>query len=202
MGLKFKAALVSALTMVTLPAVAQSVGGHGSGGHGGHGGHGGSGGSHTASHPGSYGGGRTGLSSAFGHGSRVPFGWGYARPRVVVGLPLYWRTSPTIWRSPTTIIETVGPAPEPGAVWVPGYQAWDPVYHSYTWVPGRWDAPQQESRLWVSPHWENQNGSSVFMPGYWGGGDPGMQPNVPNDATQALPTTAGTPPAVDLRDGL
>lgn len=50
---------------------------------------------------------------------------------------------------PTAVVTPVGPAPQPGYVWVPGY--WDWVGGRWVWVEGRWILPPRPHAVWVTP---------------------------------------------------
>jgi len=66
---------------------------------------------------------------------------------------------------PVAVVETPGPAPHPGWVWVSGYHRWDG--HRYVWVHGHWAKPPHRGAVWVAHHWEQRNGGWVLVQGYW-----------------------------------
>ncbi len=57
------------------------------------------------------------------------------------------------------------PMPEPGAVWTPGYWAWN--NDDYYWVPGVWVEPPQPGLLWTPGYWAFVGGAYLFHRGYW-----------------------------------
>jgi len=67
--------------------------------------------------------------------------------------------------APPQSAETVGPAPSPNAVWIPGY--WDYNGSGYAWAAGHWEIPPPSSQSYVAAHWENRGGTYVFVRGYW-----------------------------------
>jgi len=58
------------------------------------------------------------------------------------------------------------PIPAPGALWTPGYWAWN--NEDYYWVPGTWAEPPQPGLLWTPAYWAFVGGVYVFNRGYWG----------------------------------
>ena len=63
------------------------------------------------------------------------------------------------------VYERRGPPPEPGNVWINGYQRYDGDH--YVWNPGRYERPPHEHAVWVSHHWEHRHGSWVLVEGHW-----------------------------------
>lgn len=61
--------------------------------------------------------------------------------------------------------EVIPPQPAPNAVWVAGYWIYDG--RTYTWSGGHWEIPPPMARAYVAGHWENRNGQTVYVPGYW-----------------------------------
>ena len=62
--------------------------------------------------------------------------------------------------------EVIPVRPDPAAVWVGGY--W--VFNSnrrYEWMPGRWEFPPPNCRVFVPPHWARQGEGYVYVQGYW-----------------------------------
>jgi hypothetical protein len=60
------------------------------------------------------------------------------------------------------------PCPEEGALWVPGYWAYDYDFSDYYWVPGTWVMAPEVGFLWT-PGWWGWGGSAfIFHEGYWG----------------------------------
>ncbi len=66
---------------------------------------------------------------------------------------------------PRAIVETRGPAPGPGYVWIPGYHNWDGSRH--VWVAGRWERPPRPGARWEAHRWVRRNGGYVLMEGHW-----------------------------------
>jgi hypothetical protein len=61
--------------------------------------------------------------------------------------------------------EYVPAQPAPGAVWIPGYWAFDG--YRYVWVGGCWQVPPPYHYAYVGPHWAYRGGGYVFIRGYW-----------------------------------
>jgi hypothetical protein len=59
------------------------------------------------------------------------------------------------------------PCPEDGALWVPGYWAWDDEEADYYWIPGTWVLPPQPGLLWTPAYWSWDDGAYIFHDGYW-----------------------------------
>lgn len=57
--------------------------------------------------------------------------------------------------------------PEEGALWTPGFWAWDEDDADYYWVPGTWVMPPQPGLLWTPAYWGWDNGAYGFHDGYW-----------------------------------
>ena len=66
---------------------------------------------------------------------------------------------------PAAIVETRGPAPGAGYVWIPGYHRWDGEH--YVWVAGKWDMPPHPHQAWVAHRWVKRNGGYVLVEGHW-----------------------------------
>ncbi len=66
---------------------------------------------------------------------------------------------------PAPIVETRGPAPERGFVWIAGYHAWDG--NRYVWTPGRWERPPHPHAVWVAHRWVHRHGGWVLIEGHW-----------------------------------
>jgi len=60
--------------------------------------------------------------------------------------------------------ELIGPPPEPGYVWLPGYWQW--VGNRHQWVDGHWTAPRP-GRQWVPHQWVRQGDGWRLNPGHW-----------------------------------
>jgi hypothetical protein len=62
--------------------------------------------------------------------------------------------------------EVVSVQPAPGAVWIPGYWAFDG--YRYVWVSGGWQMPPPYHYAYVAPHWVYRGGRGyIFVRGYW-----------------------------------
>lgn len=68
-------------------------------------------------------------------------------------------------RPPAAIVETRGPAPGPGFVWIAGYHRWDG--RAYAWVPGRWERPPRPHAVWVAHRWVKRGHGWVLIEGHW-----------------------------------
>lgn len=66
---------------------------------------------------------------------------------------------------PPTPQETIPAQPAPNAVWVAGYWLYDG--RSYTWMAGHWETPPPMAKTYVPAHYENRDGQTVYVPGYW-----------------------------------
>ncbi len=66
---------------------------------------------------------------------------------------------------PPAPVDVMPPQPASNAVWAAGYWIFDG--RTYTWMAGHWEVPPPLARAYVAAHWENRNGQSVFVPGYW-----------------------------------
>jgi hypothetical protein len=62
--------------------------------------------------------------------------------------------------------EVIPSRPDPVAVWVGGYWVFNSNRH-YEWVPGRWEIPPPQYRVFVTPHWERRGEGFVYIRGYW-----------------------------------
>jgi len=58
--------------------------------------------------------------------------------------------------------------PQPGAMWTPGYWAYDQVQRGYYWIPGAWVPAPYEGALWTPGYWGWEGGRYFFHEGYWG----------------------------------
>jgi hypothetical protein len=68
-------------------------------------------------------------------------------------------------RPPAAVVETPGPRPGAGFVWIKGYHRWDGA--AYAWVPGRWERPPRPRARWVEHKWVRRNGGWVLQEGHW-----------------------------------
>lgn len=66
---------------------------------------------------------------------------------------------------PPPYAESVGPAPGPGWVYVPGYWTW--TGRRYVWVDGNWRRPPRQGHIWVSGAWVAHSGRYRYLPGRW-----------------------------------
>lgn len=59
--------------------------------------------------------------------------------------------------------------PEDGAIWVPGYWAWDDDDADYYWVPGTWVMAPEPGLLWTPAYWawDDDDGGYRYHDGYW-----------------------------------
>ncbi|MBV8847057.1 MAG: YXWGXW repeat-containing protein [Bryobacterales bacterium] len=97
------------------------------------------------------------LVSALGLASLAGCGGGGS---VGAGFSFYAPIAP-----PPPRIETFGPAPGPGFVWIDGY--WGYRNGGYAWVPGRWERPPRRGSVWVSGGWERRGDRWGYRPGHW-----------------------------------
>ena len=74
---------------------------------------------------------------------------------------VYYATVPP----PPVRVETYGPAPGAGYVWINGY--WGLRGNAYAWVPGYWGRPPHRRAVWVAPRWERVGGRYRFHEGRW-----------------------------------
>jgi len=73
---------------------------------------------------------------------------------------IYARTAP-----PPIRVETYGPAPGPGYVWMNGY--WSYRDNNYSWVSGRWEHPPRGQRRWEDGRWERRGDRYQWREGRW-----------------------------------
>jgi hypothetical protein len=66
---------------------------------------------------------------------------------------------------PPVRVETYGPAPGPGYVWINGYWGWRGNTH--VWVGGNWARPPRARAVWVAPYWERAGSRYRFHEGRW-----------------------------------
>jgi hypothetical protein len=72
----------------------------------------------------------------------------------------YARTAP-----PPIRVESYGPAPGPGYVWINGY--WGYRGNNYTWVGGRWERPPRGRHRWEAGRWEHHGDRYQWREGRW-----------------------------------
>jgi hypothetical protein len=78
------------------------------------------------------------------------------------------RESPVVTKQPPDPIEELPPDQKvEGALWIPGYWAWDEDRGDFIWVSGIWRVPPPD-RYWVPGHWDRVQDGWQWVPGYWG----------------------------------
>lgn len=73
-------------------------------------------------------------------------------------------------KQPPEAIEEIPPSVAPdeeGAVWIPGYWAWDDETRDFLWISGVWRVPPPGT-TWVSGYWTAAEGGWRWVPGFWG----------------------------------
>src|SRR5258705_11810854 len=73
---------------------------------------------------------------------------------------VYARTAP-----PPIRVESRGPAPGSGYVWINGY--WGYRGNDYAWTAGRWERPPRGRRRWEEGRWEHRGDRYVWRDGRW-----------------------------------
>jgi hypothetical protein len=63
--------------------------------------------------------------------------------------------------------EIIVTAPFPGAIWVPGYYAFDYGIHRYQWINGAWNRPPYEGARWIEPRYVRGGERYGFEAGHW-----------------------------------
>jgi hypothetical protein len=72
-----------------------------------------------------------------------------------------------VQRAPPAAIEEVPPDQRPeGAVWIPGYWAWDDDRGDFIWVSGIWRVPPPNT-AWVPGYWTQTAAGFQWTPGFW-----------------------------------
>jgi hypothetical protein len=66
---------------------------------------------------------------------------------------------------PPAIVESPGPPPGPGFVWIHGY--WIHPHARYEWVRGHWERPPHARAVWAAPRWERTEHGWRHEPGRW-----------------------------------
>jgi hypothetical protein len=66
---------------------------------------------------------------------------------------------------PPVRVETYGPAPGPGYVWINGF--WGYRGGRYEWNAGRWDRPPSGRRRWEAGRWDHRGDRYVWRDGRW-----------------------------------
>lgn len=73
---------------------------------------------------------------------------------------IYARTAP-----PPIRVESRGPAPGQGYVWINGY--WGYRGNDYVWTAGRWERPPRGRRRWEDGRWDRRGDRYVWHDGRW-----------------------------------
>jgi hypothetical protein len=60
--------------------------------------------------------------------------------------------------------ETVGAAPSPAHVWIPGHWKWN---GTWVWILGHWRKAPFLGAVWVPGHWVERRGGWVWVDGRW-----------------------------------
>ena len=66
---------------------------------------------------------------------------------------------------PPLRVETYGPAPGPGYIWIKGY--WGYSGGNYVWQGGRWEQPPRGRRQWEDGRWERHGDRYRWREGRW-----------------------------------
>jgi hypothetical protein len=70
-------------------------------------------------------------------------------------------------RQPPAVVEEMPPDEQPqGAVWIPGYWAWDDDRSDFLWVSGIWRVPPPNCS-WVPGYWTQVAGGWQWTSGFW-----------------------------------
>ena len=73
----------------------------------------------------------------------------------------------TINGAPPEAVQEMPPADRPaGAIWIPGYWAWDDDRSDFIWVSGMWRIAPPASR-WVPGYWAPVADGYQWIPGFW-----------------------------------
>ncbi len=65
---------------------------------------------------------------------------------------------------PPPQVESPGPPPNAGAVWIAGHWTWSGG--KFVWTPGRWETPPP-GQAWVPGRWKKTAAGWVWEPGRW-----------------------------------
>ena len=68
---------------------------------------------------------------------------------------------------PPMIVEQQPPCPEPGFVFIAGYNHWDG--HRWGWVHGYWVRPPHPQARWMAPQYPQVGGKYNYVQGHWVG---------------------------------
>jgi hypothetical protein len=66
---------------------------------------------------------------------------------------------------PPIRVETYGPAPELGFIWIQGYWAWRS--NAYDWVPGQWERIPSGRHRWEDGRWVRRGNRYYRRDGRW-----------------------------------
>jgi hypothetical protein len=66
---------------------------------------------------------------------------------------------------PTAPVETMGTAPSPKHVWIPGH--WSRTGEQWVWSSGRWELRPSDTSVYTPGHWQRTDGGYVWEEGYW-----------------------------------
>ncbi len=66
---------------------------------------------------------------------------------------------------PPLRVETYGPTPGPGYIWIKGY--WGYSGGNYVWQGGRWEQPPRGRRQWEEGRWERRGDRYRWRDGRW-----------------------------------
>jgi hypothetical protein len=66
---------------------------------------------------------------------------------------------------PPIRVETYGPAPGPGFLWIRGYWVWRTG--AYVWIPGRWERIPPGRRRWEDGRWARRGDRYYWRDGRW-----------------------------------
>jgi hypothetical protein len=66
---------------------------------------------------------------------------------------------------PAAQVETIGVAPSPDHVWMPGH--WTRDGNRWVWMSGRWEVRPNPASIYVPGHWEKRGDGYIWREGYW-----------------------------------
>ncbi|MEZ6116388.1 MAG: hypothetical protein R3C28_07430 [Pirellulaceae bacterium] len=88
-----------------------------------------------------------------------------------------------------------------GAIWIPGYWAWDDERNEYIWISGLWRKPPQ-GRTWVPGTWTQDGDVYRWVSGYWELTDNIATQDIGNDGVAVAQRAAILPvPPASLENG-
>ena len=91
---------------------------------------------------------------------------------------------------PAPLIETIPPAPDSDAYWIPGHWRWNG--QGYAWLNGYWERARP-GMVYQQAYWSNRDGYWIYHPGQWVAMD---APLVSDEA--AVVYEAPPPPRVEV----